>query len=197
MANFIHFLIGVISALTFISLLNVNSAPTDTTPVAILVDPIVETIVNKPRECSKDADCNDHEHCLNGSICACNRGWATHVNINDSISYCSYQQRSKQKAFFLSLFSGVFGIDWFYLSRGDFGYIIAGILKLLLAFGCCGSWLLTYFGPELQNSESVKSKLRGVSTCFSLLAFAWWIVDWLRILGNRFPDGRGAGLTPW
>jgi len=104
----------------------------------------------------------------------------------------------QKKQLFFSLYSLVFlALIGFIFHVKNLGYIITGILKLVLACGCCGAWPLTYFGSELQNSESVKSKLRGVSTFFSLLAFAWWIVDWARILGNKFPDGNGTGLIPW
>jgi hypothetical protein len=195
MAKFEQLLIGTILILTFISLINVNSSPTDITPV--VVTSTVEIVaVNKNRECFTDGDCNGHGQCSNESICVCDRGWRKDINSADT-KYCAYKQRSKKTAFLLSFFTGAFGVDWFYLSHGDFGYITAGILKLLLSCGCCCAWPLTYFGPEIQNSESVKAKLRGVSTCFTLLAFAWWIVDWARILGNRFPDGRGVSLTTW
>jgi hypothetical protein len=195
MANFVHLLIGVISALTFISLISVNSSPTDVTSSANV--PIVKVVeVITKHECYNDLDCG-HGKCSNETgNCGCNRGWTTYSNITDKTGYCNYDQCSKQTAFFFSFFAGVFGADWFYLSRSNLGYIISGILKLLLGCGCCGAWSLTYFGPEIQNSESVKAKLRGVSICFSLLAFAWWIVDWARILNNRFPDGNGVGLFP-
>lgn len=196
MASFIHLLAGVTLALVFISLVGVHSSPTNTSPT--LVVPVVATFTEtKHVKCHSDTDCNGHGHCTNESICACERGWSSHGNASDTSKYCTYKQRSKQTAFFLSLFAGIFGADWFYLSRANFGYIIAGIVKLLLACGCCGAWPLTYFGPEIQNYESIKAKLRGVSTLFSLLAFAWWIVDWARILGNRFLDGNGASLMPW
>jgi hypothetical protein len=196
MANFVHLLIGVISALTFISFINANSLPTDAVPT--LNASIAKSIeVNNHPGCSTDHDCSGHGTCLNYTVCHCNRGWTTHGNVAEPNTYCNYEQRSKKTAFFLSFIVGAFGVDWFYLSRATLIYIIAGVLKLLLAFGCFGSWPLTYFGPEIQNSESIKTKIRGVSTFFSLLAFAWWIVDWVRILVNKFPDGNGARLIPW
>jgi hypothetical protein len=196
MANFVHLLIGAISALIFIRFVNVNSLPADAAPAgnASIIEP---TVVNNHPGCFTNADCNGHGQCLNDSICHCDRGWTKHGNAAEPNTYCNYEQRSKQAAFFFSFFAGAFGVDWFYLSRANLGYIIAGVLKLLLLCGCCGSWPLTYFRPEIQNSESIKRKLRGVSTFFSLLAFSWWIVDWARILGNRFRDGNGAELMPW
>ncbi|CAF1002262.1 unnamed protein product [Adineta steineri] len=70
----------------------------------------------------------------------------------------------------------------------------ATIVPLQLGCGCCSAWPLTYFGSENQNTEAIKLKFRGVSTFITLLAFVWWIVDWARILGNKFADGNGEAL---
>ncbi|CAF0757812.1 unnamed protein product [Rotaria sp. Silwood1] len=197
MANFIQLWIGVTLVLTFLCLVNINSLPIDGTPTAV-VQNNANTDVEKGYVCNIDTHCNGHGKCrLNETGCDCGRGWTTSNNRNDTNEYCNYQQRSKKRAFFLSLFLGSFGIDWFYLSRANEVYIIAGLLKLLIGCGCCSAWYLTYFRPEIQKSESVKHKIHGVSIFFSLVTFVWWIVDWTRILRNRFPDGRGVGLTPW
>jgi hypothetical protein len=197
MANFIQLLIGVTLVFTIVFLVNVNSLPTTNTSDAIL-PPGGNTLVNDNHTCFNGTDCNNHGQCrLNETGCDCERGWITHDNGGDTSKYCIYRQRSKLTAFIVSLSAGVFGADWFYLSRAYLLYIITGTLKLALGCGCCLSWLLIYFVPEIQNSESVKSKLRVIGTLLSLVAFAWWIVDWARILGNRFPDGNGAGLIPW
>ena len=200
MASFLQLVLGVVLVLTFISLFNVNSLPADTNGANSVVIPDERIVIDLTEKGNhtllQEIDCNSHgTRRSNGTGCDCSRGWTTHQL--DPTKYCAYEQRSKQTAFFLSLFVGLFGIDWFYLSRASLAYIITGVLKLLLGCGCCGSWPLTYFGPEIQNSETVKEKLRGVSTCFSLVAFAWWIVDWARILGNKFPDGNGVTLMPW
>jgi hypothetical protein len=196
MANFVHLLIGAISALTFISFINAISLHTDAT--AVLNVSIVEpsAVKNHPK-CFADTDCGGHGKCLNHTVCHCDLGWTSNGNATEPNTDCNYQQRSKKTAFLLSLFVGTFGVDWFYLSRSNLGYIIGGIFKLLLGCGCFGAGSLTYFGSEIQNSESIKAKFRGVSTFFTLLAFAWWIVDWARILGNKFPDGNAVGLIPW
>jgi hypothetical protein len=192
MAKFIQFLISVTLVFTIVFLVNVNSVPT-TNSSSDVIPPLAEIT-----SLSNGSDCNNHGQILtNETSCDCDRGWTTHGNGNDTSNYCNYQQRFKKTAFFLSFFAGTFGVDWFYLSRAKLLYIVVGILKLLVGFGCCGSWPLTYFGPQIQNSESVKSKFRGVSTCFSLLAFSWWFVDWTRILTSKFPDGNGVGLTSW
>ena len=47
--------------------------------------------------------------------------------------------KSKWVAFILSLLLGEFGADWFFLSNGDAGYIVAGIFKLL-TLGGFGLW---------------------------------------------------------
>jgi|TARA_B110000008_G_scaffold206152_1_gene204773 hypothetical protein len=54
---------------------------------------------------------------------------------------CEYRALSKKTAFFLSIFLGFFGADWFYLSRGcaNSGYVCLGIFKLF-TFGGMGLW---------------------------------------------------------
>lgn len=43
--------------------------------------------------------------------------------------------RSKQTAFLLSFFLGIFGADRFYLSRGQCGYVCLGLTKLFTLGG--------------------------------------------------------------
>jgi TM2 domain-containing membrane protein YozV len=68
--------------------------------------------------------------------------------------------KSKLGAFLISFLVGGIGVDWFYLSNGHAGYIVAGVFKLL-TFGGIG---------------------------------IWWLVDWIRILTDSFPDGDGVEL---
>ena len=162
----------------------------------VLISNFTEEVV-EVGTCSSDEDCSNHGRCLNETVCECERGWTFVGPWTNTSKSCSYEQSSQRTAFFVSFFTGLLGTDWFYLSRGNVGYIILGILKLVVGLGCLGSWPLAYFGPKGENSEAMQSKLRGASTFFSLLAFAWWIVDWARVLGNKFPDGNGANLMPW
>ena len=59
--------------------------------------------------------------------------------INKDDKKCSYKGKSKLTAFLLSAFVGILGVDWFYLSAGNAGYIIAGIFKLITGGGF-GIW---------------------------------------------------------
>jgi len=70
------------------------------------------------------------------------------------------EKYSKLAAFLISLLVGGLGADWFYLSAGSAGYIVAGVFKLL--------------------------------TCGGL--GIWWLVDWIRVLADTFPDGNGLAL---
>jgi TM2 domain-containing membrane protein YozV len=106
---------------------------------------------------------------------------------------CLYQQRSKLIAFLVSFFVGSLGVDWFYLSCGNAGYIVAGVFKLLLACGCCGGWPLVAFGAARDSTKLVNMG-RMANSLFSLGSFVWWIVDWARILTEKFP---GVGLKPF
>ena len=106
------------------------------------------------------------------------------------------EKRSKLYAFLISFFAGGLGADWFYLSRGVFIYIIIGIVKLFLigqaGICCClfkcetcccctfGECLKTCFGP--------------CGWVVSIGIFIWWVVDWVRILTDTFPDGNGMEL---
>jgi hypothetical protein len=202
MASFIQVLIGTILVLTFTSSVSVNSLPTnetnEITNAADIISVIETVVANKDPTCFIETDCHGHGKCHSDrSGCDCERGWASPDNGTDTNKYCTYQQKTKKTAFFVSLFTGYFGADWFYLSRGRFSYIIAGILKLLLGFGFFGAWALTYSDLEIENLEILKSKLRRISTCLCLAAFTWWIVDWARVLGNKFPDGNGHVLMSW
>merc|ERR1712080_26411 len=63
------------------------------------------------------------------------------VELNDRLDYKRKKEeiedleagkgKSKLVAFLLSFFLGEFGVDWFYLSNGSAGYIVAGIFKLI------------------------------------------------------------------
>lgn len=70
--------------------------------------------------CTTSSDCDSGEGCYSG-IC--------------------YTLRKKLTAFLLSLFTGFFGVDWFYLSRGQPHYIIVGVFKLF-SLGGNGVWWL-------------------------------------------------------
>ncbi|UJR25063.1 hypothetical protein I4U23_006423 [Adineta vaga] len=200
MANYMQLSFQITLIVVLISVIYVNSLPINGTIDNNITAEINATSLERKNTCYTSVDCNNHGICFENTTrksCQCNKGWVTIGDASDFDNNCIYQQRSKKTAFFLSFFLGTFGVDWFYLSRAQLIYIFVGILKLLLGLSCEGVWFLTYFGPETQNLESIKSKFRGLSTCFSLLAFAWWIVDWARILGNRFPDGNGIRLYQW
>ncbi|CAF1165870.1 unnamed protein product [Adineta steineri] len=97
--------------------------------------------------CSNDNTCGypNGECILNECICL--KGWI----IQDHYDGCTYQQKSKLTAFLLSFFLGIFGVDWFYLSCGNFAYIIAGIIKLI-TLGACGIWWLVDWIRLLANA---------------------------------------------
>jgi hypothetical protein len=93
--------------------------------------------------------------------------------INQDDKKCSYKGKSKLAAFLLSLLLGFLGVDWFYLSAGDAGYIIAGIFKII-------TWVFINHHPH-------QSTLAG-------LFWIWLLVDWIRVLTDSFPDGNGMEL---
>jgi hypothetical protein len=136
--------------------------------------------------CISDKYCNMHGKCKDGN-CVCEKGWITWCNSRQ----CSYKQSSKIIAFLVSFIMGIAGIDWFVLSRKDSLYILCGILKFLIAAGCC------IWSPLAAKSKSSSATTAAscLSVSLTLISFIWWIVDWIRILVNSFPDGNGAPLV--
>ena len=177
-------------------LVNVYGLPTNASEAVIGFG--ADILKTEPAlRCNVDQDCSGHGRCMNETGCVCDRGWTTVNYLNDTATACAYQQRSKPTAFVLSLILGPVGADWFYLSRKNLAYIIIGIFKLLVGCGCCTSWPLRHFGSASQSSEVGKVKLQYIASSLTLTSIIWWIVDVIRILANRFPDGRGVELLGW
>ena len=91
--------------------------------------------------CDNDADCGEHGTCepdaaTNVSICVCDLDFTSTGG-----DVCNYRRKNPINTLMASFFGGVVGADWFFLSRGDGGYIAAGVFKLLTAGGC-GIWAL-------------------------------------------------------
>ncbi len=105
----------------------------------------------------------------------------------------SYKQRSKTTSVLISIYFGIFGIDWFYLSRGNIRYIIVGICKLLVSCGCCSGWPILMFGTR-RFSRSMIMIGYAISILFTLISVLWWVIDWTRMLINKFPDGNDIEL---
>lgn len=140
------------------------------------------------KTCSYSSDCPSHSQCVSG-VCECVKGWTT---WKDGVP-CSYEQKSKLTAFILSFLLGNFGADWFYLSQGDAGYIVVGIVKLLMVCGCCSS---IFQACSKRNGES-STFFACISILVSCGGGIWWLVDWIRILVDGFSDGNGAPLYGW
>jgi len=107
--------------------------------------------------CGNDSSiCGINGICTNFQ-CFCDSGFVSRYADQP----CQYSQKSQTIAFIISFIVGSFGADWFYLSSGNAGYIVAGVFKLITLGGC------------------------GI----------WWLVDWIRVLTDGFPDGNGFGLN--
>jgi hypothetical protein len=113
------------------------SHPTQAATSHLLLQQTTDTdnhaIVHVP--CATDADCG-HGICRgagasNSSYCRCDCYW-----VASGTSPCAYELYSQKMTFVLSFFAGTFGVDWFYLSRGHTGYIVAGVFKALTLGGC-------------------------------------------------------------
>ena len=98
--------------------------------------------------CTNDLFCVQGICPANQTICICNRGYT--FDRENGIK-CTYQKKSKLAAFLLSFFIGGLGADWFYLSAGNAGYIVAGVFKLL-TLGGIGIWWLVDWIRILTNA---------------------------------------------
>ena len=141
------------------------------------------------RWCSFDLECG--RGFCRGYVCQCYRGYISWYELNT----CNYEQRTKQTAFILSFFIGMFGADWFYLSRENAAYVVAGIMKTIFSLGCVIGWLIIIRKSKKKEESILVHQV--VVTILTLIIFIWWITDWLRILTGVFRDGNNAPLQPW
>ena len=133
--------------------------------------------------CTSDDDCPKNSICRRQN-CVCEKGWLTWPKRKP----CSYEQRSKSIALVVSILLGGLGVDWFVLARGSGSYILAGIIKMLMSSGCCAVASLLKRNGEMALCWNI---------VLGIASLVWWIVDWVRILVDRFPDGNGAPLVSW
>lgn len=142
------------------------------------------------RWCSSDMECGNGF--CQAYMCQCYRGYISWRYME----VCNYEQRTKSTAFLLSFFVGIFGVDWFVLSRGNAGYIVAGFIKLIISLGCIIAWpaLITNISRKDTNLPVI---VKTVGVLLSLISFIWWLTDWIRVLADVFYDGNRAPLKPW
>ena len=188
----------IISMLVILSMF----ATLDGFVVSNLTAPIVhqneQLVINKVFTCVDDTSCNGHGKCINNTVCQCDPGWITIQDVNGvDQGACSYKQLKKKTAFLISLFLGYFGGDWFYLAQASTLYIIVGIVKLAVDILGCVLSLAAKYRTSASGNESLSFTMSTTITFINLLSLAWWIVDWARILSDKFPDGRGNSLMPW
>jgi hypothetical protein len=158
--------------------------------------------------CVENTECNNGV--CNDGFCVCSKGYISYANV------CEYQQRKSNVAFWLSFSLGAWGADWFYLARGNGGYIGAGVGKLctgLLGFWapiifciCSLTMLKSKYASLKNNRRNASSGFLGCcgfasivlsGVAFALAQAAWWMADWIRILVGSFKDGNGQDLAPW
>merc|ERR1711997_147906 len=133
--------------------------------------------------CGKHGECN--ATVISSGFCECEEGY-----IHWEGEPCAYEQKSKLTAFLLSFFLGILGADWFYLSQGQAGYIVAGLIKLFFpVITCCCAACCGGLAGELGA--------KGVAACNGLIVTIWYFVDWIRILVDSFNDGNGEELKGW
>jgi hypothetical protein len=137
------------------------------------------------KTCLNQKDCSIHSSCIEFK-CVCDKGWTTPKDSEE----CLYQQKPIWTTFYISIFAGYTGADWFYLARGNAVYIVAGVFKLLLFLSCCCS--ICSFRDK--NSVGVIACIYLISRFMSFFSVIWWLVDWIRILNDTFPDGNGMPL---
>ena len=190
-----HFF-GALAIFSIILIVNSFGLPSNLTNQVVVQ--LEEKITEIEITCINETDCNNHGVCINGTVCQCEPGWTESKNAAGvPLGPCSYKQSTKKSAFLFSLLLGFFGADWFYLSRKTTFYIFVGIGKLL--FGIV-SFLVTptlKFGIEFPQNETMSFRVNTLLIFVNVVTTVWWIVDWARILANKFPDGNGIPLLPW
>jgi len=144
------------------------------------------------RWCSGESDSDCGLGFCRAYMCQCYPGYISWYYMEP----CTYEQRKKLTAFLVSFFVGELGIDWFLLSRGNGGYIVAGIIKLLISSGCFIGWPIVIASREEKFRKQITIGT-GISIVLTIISLIWWLIDWIRILANVFPDGHGAPLQPW
>ena len=150
--------------------------------LALLCSCIVS--VSTEPNCTFNSECGVNAYCQPvDSTCTCNKGFIT----TDSKDICNYKQKTKSGVFLLSFFVGGFGIDWFILARENVAYNVVGIFKLLLFVGLV---IGVNYNKDLDSMKMRYLKLILLG-CFGV----WWLVDWIRILVDAFPDGQGHPLA--
>lgn len=157
--------------------------------------------VHSALSCKTDLECN-FGICSQSSSCVCKKSY---INYNNAS--CIYKQKSKLSAFLLSFLLGPFGADWFYLANGNLNYILIGLGKLTTGFGicitaCCACCMRLAFGNSDKEVTFKTAAALGIFyTCLPVLCSAtatvWYIVDWVRILSDAFPDGKNVALDEW
>lgn len=140
-----------------------------------------------------ETNSNRSKRHIDTTNCTFGYGLSKHESRVHKNDHCPYQQRSKTAAVLISIYFGIFGVDWFYLSRGNSVYIVIGICKLLISCGCCSGWPILTLSARQLSSTTVRIGYI-FSTLFTLLSLLWWVIDWTRILANKFPDGNGLEL---
>jgi TM2 domain-containing membrane protein YozV len=143
------------------------------------------------RWCSQDNECG--LGFCRAYMCQCYPGYISWYYMEP----CAYEQRKKLTAFLLSFFVGTFGVDWFYLSRGNAGYIIAGIIKVIISLGCFIGWPLALMSSKSEKTRRNVAFGNVINAIFTAASVIWWLTDWIRILSNVFYDGNGVPLQPW
>lgn len=146
---------------------------------------------NRSRSQSKPLLCYSHDQCSKNSRChqnkcECKQGWITLYRNQQ----CSYKQIPKSFTFFISLFLGGAGMDWFILSRNNNLYILTGLLKFLVSIAAC-IWNRLALISRTETSMIVAGCF-GITLSF--ISLIWWFTDWMRVLLNNFSDGNGVPL---
>ena len=120
------FLFIIIELITYITCNN-------STNLTISSNPSIssKTIAHEGAKCQLTADCPNGEGCHDGKC---------------------IRLKTKINAFLAAFFGGFFGADWYYLSRGEAKFVIAGLLKFF-TLGGFGAWWLADWITVVSNGS--------------------------------------------
>jgi len=140
--------------------------------------------------CQASDYCNkgycDQDGSFGPVFCVC---FAPFVDSEEGL--CATRGKSQDTATMISLWLGLPGGDWFYLSCGDPFFILIGLIKLAGSF--IGALLMCYmsdwihisFGSKMVNAGA----FLGALFCY-FMALTWWWIDFTRLsTGHWERDG--------
>ena len=141
--------------------------------------------------CYNATSCSNNGNCINGTYCQCFEGYTTinNIDLNPSSIQCSYPQKSKNVAFYLSFFLGPMSFDQLYLGNMAIGFCKFLIPSFLILLG-----VAFFVHGKTKDWLYLQIAGRGLEFFATLLLVTWWVIDWILIVANHYNDSNNIPL---